>query len=140
MRMLLTFLIVGLSLSGCASAPPDNPWDSLTVDTDPAATSIDCGRFPAPTDATGAQIVYNEAGVNELEAYRVCSEANAGMANEHAAQIGELKTSRAALVEAGKSQRNIADMKQVMLEDERRHNFWTSIGYWILIVGMGAAL
>jgi len=59
---------------------------------------------------------------------------------EHAAQIGQLKVARKALVEAGQAQRNIADMRQEMLEDERRHHFWQSIGYWVAIIGMGLAL
>ena len=139
MRMSLIFLIVGLS-SGCVTTPPENPWDDLTVETDPAATSIDCGKFPAPTGATQAEIVYDEDGVNELEAYRVCSEANAGVADEHAAQIGELKTARASLVEAGQSQRTIADMRETMLKDERSHHFWQSLGYWVIIIAAVAAL
>jgi hypothetical protein len=137
--MLLTFLIVGLS-SGCTSTPPENPWDDLTTETDPAATAIDCGKFPAPTAASDAEIVYDKAGVNELEAYRVCSEANAAMTDEHAAQIGELKTSRKSLVAAGQSQRTIADMRETMLKDERSHHFWQSLGYWVIIIAAVAAL
>jgi hypothetical protein len=139
MKKFLTFLIAG-SLSACVTAPPENPWDDLTVETDPAATPVDCGQFPAPTSATGTEIAYDQAGVNELEAYRVCSEANAAIADEHAAQIGELKTSRAALVEAGQSQRNIAEMRQEMLQDERQHHFWQSLGYWVIIIAAVAAL
>lgn len=140
MNRLVIFSILGLSLSGCASAPPVNPWDDLTTDTNPAVTSIDCGRFPAPSDATDSMIVYDMVGVNALEDYRSCAEANQSIVDLHAAQIGELKVARGALVSAGKHQRNIADMRLEMLEDERRHNFWTSLGYWVVIVGLGAAL
>jgi len=140
MKTWLIFLIGGVSLSGCATTPPPNPWDDLTTETEPAATPIDCGRFPAPTEATESMIVYDTAGVNELEAYRVCSEANTAIADEHAEQIGELKTARAALVEAGQSQRNIADMRETMLEDERSHHFWQSLGYWVIIIAAVAAL
>lgn len=138
MKTLLLCLIAGV-LSACATVA-ENPWQGLTVDTDPAVTSIDCGKFPLPTEVISNSIVYDTSGANDLEAYRVCSEANAGIADEHAAQIAELKTARKALVEAGQAQRNIATMKQEMLEDERQHHFWQSLGYWIMIGGLAAAL
>ena len=139
MRRLAIFCVIGV-ISGCATAPPENPWDGLTVDTDPAVTSLDCGRFPAPSEATSSMIVYDMAGTNALEAYRICSETNGAVVDWHAAQIGELKVARAALVDAGQAQRNIAGMRQEMLEDERQHHFWTSLGQWALIIGLGLAL
>ena len=135
---LTIFLIAGVVLSGCATAP--NPWQDLTVDTSPAATPIDCGSFPYPTGVQDESIIYDNAGVNDLERYRECSEANEAIAQEHALQIGYLKQSRYHLVEAGKAQKSIADMRQTMLEDERKHRFWSSIGYWIVIIGLGSAL
>lgn len=133
MRRYLTFLIAGLSLSGCATVE-ENPWADLVVETEPAVTALDCGSFPMPI-SSGEGIVYDLAGVNALEAYRVCSEANQDIANEHAAQVDQLKIVRQALTEAGQAQRNVAQMRQEMLEEERRHHFWQSLGYWVLIVG-----
>jgi len=137
MSRLAIFSIIGvvLLLSGCATTPPESPWTGLTVDTKPAAAALDCGPFPLPTRATAAEIAYDEAGVNALEVYRVCSEANEANVDEHAAQIMQLKVARNALVDAGKAQRNIADMRAEMLDDERRHNFWQNIGMWVLVVG-----
>ncbi len=134
MRTLLLCSIIGLGLSGCASAPLD-PWQDLDVNVEQAVGSIDCGRFPMPITASAAEIIYDEDGVNALEAYRVCSEANEAIVGEHAAQIGQLKIARKALVEAGQSQRNIAEMRQTMLADERRHHLFQSAGYWVLILG-----
>ena len=131
---LLTCLIVFAVLSGCATAPVD-PWQGLTVDTKPAATPIDCGSFPLPVRASETEIVYDKAGSNDLADYMDCSEANEAIATEHALQIGQLKIARKSLVEAGQAQRRIADMKQEMLDDERRHHFWQSLGYWVLIGG-----
>jgi len=124
-----------LLINGCATSPAESPWNGLTTETAPAVAALDCGAFPAPSGATEAQIVYDEAGVNALEAYRVCSEANESNVDEHAAQIGQLKVARKALVEAGQAQRNIATMKQQMLDEERRHHFFQSLGYWVLIIG-----
>jgi len=133
MRLLLMCLILGVS--SCATAPPESPWDGLDTETTTAARSLDCGPFPLPSGATDDAISYDMAGVNALDAYRVCSETNEANVDEHAAQIGQLKIVRKGLTEAGQAQRRIAEMKQEMLEDERRHHFWQSLGYWVLIVG-----
>ena len=138
-KQLIIFCLAGAALSGCASAPVD-PWAELTVDESPAALAVDCGSFPLPDAVNGDNLVYSNAGANDLEAYRRCSEANAAIVQQHALQIGQLKRSRAALVDAGRSQRNIATMRQEMLEDERKHQFWQSVGYWAVIIGMGLAL
>ncbi len=141
MSRLLTLLIIGVSLSsGCATSPPVSPWAGLSTETVAAAGAVDCGLFPAPSRATGAEIGYDEAGVNDLEAYRVCAEANQANVDEHAAQIAQLKIARKGLTEAGQAQRNIANMKQEMLDDERRHHFWQSLGYFVVIGAMGFAL
>lgn len=138
MRRQQTYWLVGalvLILSGCASEPV-NPWLGATVETDPATTPLACGKWPLPSEVTATgDVVYDNASLNDLDDYRACAEANEAIAGEHAAQIGQLKVSRKALVEAGQAQRNIATMKQKMLEDERRHHFFQSLGYWILIIG-----
>lgn len=127
-------------ISGCATTSPESPWDGLTTETNPAVGSIDCGRFPMPSEATDALISYDMAGVNALDAYKVCSEANEAIVDDHAAQIGQLKIARKGLTEAGQAQRRIAAMKQEMLEDERQHHFWQSLGLYAVIIGMGLAL
>jgi len=134
MRKLILCSIVG-ALSGCASVPAENPWDGLTTETKAAAAPLDCGKFPLPTESSDSTITYDVAGMNDLEDYRQCSEANEAIAGEHVLQIGQLKLARKGLTEAGQAQRRIADMKQIMLEDERRHHFWQSLGYWVLIAG-----
>ena len=139
MKIFLTFLISFVALSGCATTSP-NPWDGLDVDMSAAATSIDCGSFPLPSGADDVGATYDKSGMNDLNDYRKCSEDNASIVDEHAKQIGELKVVRRSLSEAGQAQRNIATMKQEMLDDERRHNLWSSIRYWVVIIAMGASL
>lgn len=94
--------------------------------------------MPLPDEVVGQSIVYETA--HALEAYRVCSEANAAIAQEHVSQIGQLKIARKGLVEAGQSQRAISDMKSEIIAEERKHHFWTSLGQWVLIIGLGASL
>ncbi len=131
MKMLKTFLLAGV-LSGCATAAPD-PWQGLDVTLSPATAPIHC-VLPLPDEVIGQSIVYETS--HALEAYRVCSEANEAIVIQHALQIGQLKLARKGLTEAGQAQRRIADMRQTMLEDERRHNFFKSIGLYVVIIGL----
>ena len=139
MKYLTSLIVFAALLSGCATTAPD-PWEGLDVDLSPAATPLDCGKFPIPSEAYKTHVVYDKAGLNDLDAYRVCSEANEAIASEHAAQIGQLKIARKGLTEAGQAQSHIADMKQEMLDDERKHNFFEKIGLYVLIIGLGFAL
>jgi len=138
MRMWLTFLI-SFALVSCATPIP-NPWIGLDTDLSPAATPLDCGSFPLPSESHKTHVVYDKAGLNDLNAYRRCSEANEAIVTEHALQIGQLKLARKGLVEAGQAQRHIADMREEMLRDERRHHLFQSIGLYAIIIGMGVAL
>lgn len=137
MRKYLIFCISSvILLSGCATTP-NNPWNSLTTETSPAATPLDCANFPLPTETYQTHVVYDKAGFNDLNAYRQCSEANEGIAGEHSRQIDQLKISRKNLTQMGRAQRNIADMKQEMLDDERRSHLISNI-VWagLFIAGM----
>lgn len=74
-------------------------------------------------------------GKGRIAAMRECAMANYDIASEHVIQIKEMRIATGHLVEAGQAQRRIAEMKQQMLDDERRHHFWQSLGYWVLIAG-----
>ena len=143
-----TLLIFSLSLSlvaSCASTPPDN-WSDIDVETEAAVTPIDCGGFPMPSDVIKddegnvTDGIYDKPAMNLLNDYRECSEANEGIANENALQVNQLKISRKGLTEAGAAQESISNMRQTMIEDERKHHFWSSIGQWALIIALGSAL
>jgi hypothetical protein len=112
----------------------------LDTDISPATTPLDCGTFPFPSETYKTHVVYDKAGLNDLNAYRTCSEANEAIVSEHAQQIGQLKLARKGLTEAGQAQRRISDMKEQMLEDERRHNLWQTSGLYVVILALGFAL
>lgn len=142
----LVLSLISLSLASCASSQVLNPWDGLTTETEAAATPLDCGSFPLPTETIKdnndniTHGVYDQPSMNDLNDYRKCSEANEGIATEHVLHIGQLKLARKGLTEAGRAQRNIADMREQMLKDERQHHFFQSIGLYAVIIGMGFAL
>ena len=85
-------------------------------------------------------ITYSVQGVNELEAYRLTAEANTTIAAAHAEQIEALRKGIEGLVSAGKAQRRIADMRQEILEEERKHWMFERLGYWAGYILIGASL
>jgi len=127
------------SVASCTTVPPD-PWTDLETETEAAVTPLDCGSFPFPADFNDEVATYDKAGTNDLNDYRLCSEANEAIAGEHAKQIDQLKISRKGLTEAGQAQRRIADMKEIMLTDERRHSLYMKFGLYAVIIAMGFAL
>lgn len=132
MQPIKRYLLLLVFFSGCATVTPD-PWQDLDVDLSPATEPLYC-VMPRPDEVVGQSIVYTTA--HALEAYRVCSEANEAIASEHAQQIDQLKISRKGLTEAGQAQRQISEMRDEMLRDERKHNFFEKIGLYVLVIGL----
>lgn len=138
MTRFLTLLIAGALVSGCAAKQPD-PWQSLTADHQPAARPLSIGSFPHPDEANDNRIVYERDGVVALEIYRQTAEANTAMATEHADRIDAQSKAIGHLIDAGRGQRRVADLRQEILEEERRHWFWERSSYWVALLVLGVA-
>ena len=144
MKTLLTSWIVGASLilvSGCAVTPAENPWDDIELQQEVATDPQDCGEFPLPdvVDATSNSITYDVDGTRKLDLYRECAAVNQAVAVERTDEVNQHRIAEAALVDAGKHQRAIAEMRREMLEEERRARAWNNVTYWVLIGLLGAA-
>lgn len=132
-------ILILLLLAGCAAAPV-NPWDTVEVPTEPAITPLDCSEWPLPVDFTDTSLAFDLDGARLLDAYRACAEANAVIASENAKALDKTNEAVRDLVDAGQAQRRIAEMRAEMLDDERKHHFWQSIGYYVVIIGLGLAI
>jgi len=144
MRAWLTLLAVGASLSlssGCATAPASDPWAKVEVDLTPAERPVRLPEWPQETSFTEDEVTFDLSGARALEAYRVTGEGNTELAEEHAAQIDDLKDAAATLIETGQAQRRVADLRLEILQEERRHHFIEKITLYagaILILGVSA--
>ena len=82
----------------------------------------------------------DEIGKGRIAAMRECAMANYDIASEHVTQIEQMRFAATNLIEGAQHQRQIAVMKQEIIEQERRSNLYTSIGYWVVILGLAVAL
>ncbi len=144
MRAWLTLLAVGasLSLASCATTPAPDPWATVEVDQTPAAVPAKLPEWPQETSFTEDEVSFDLSGARALEAYRIAGEGNTELAEEHAAQIDDLKDAAQILVETGKAQRRVAELRKEILEEERRHHAIEKLGYYMgmLLVIAGAAI
>ena len=138
MKRLLRLFLVGALISGCA-AEPTNPWDDVELDETPVEAPLGLPELPKPT-IVGDQVVLDASQAAQIRDYGIIARANTTMADEYSKSINERKRANTALVAAGKAQRVQSEMRLEMLADERRHNFFTSIGYWVVIIALGVAL
>ena len=136
MKTWLTLLAVGasLSLSGCASAPTPDPWGEVNVPAEPATIPVVLPEWPQPVDFTEQTVTFDLAGANVLEVWRVAALGNTEIAAAHADQIDDLRDAARSLVEAGKAQRKVAELRREILEEERRAHTYEKVGLWALVV------
>ena len=82
----------------------------------------------------------DEVGKGRVDAMRECAMANYDIASEHVVQIESMRDAVGNLIEAGQHQRRIAEMKQEMLDDERKSSLYQRLGLYGIIIAMGLAL
>ena len=129
-------------LSGCATAPTPDPWQGIEVPTARAERPLSLPEFPSPVSIAADTVTFDLEGANAVTAYIVIAEANTDIAYEHSEQIDDLRTSTKYLVEAGKAQRKVADLRLEILEEERRHWMFEKAAYLggYLLIALGFAL
>ncbi len=134
--------MAGLILVGCsATAPRDSPWDAIELfDNTPPTEPLDLPLFPTFGESADGLVTLTPAEGQELLIYQVAAEANTEIAWEHADQVADMRTAYNALSRAGQAEHEIAELRQTLLEEERRAHFWSRITDWILIGILGIAV
>ena len=117
MRLFIV-LVLGC-LAGCATSPSPDPWADIEVQEPGAIKPLSLPEFPSPVSMTEDTVTFDLDGANAVSAYIVVAEGNTDIGAAHAMQIDDLRIAAKALVEAGKAQRKVADLRQEILEEER---------------------
>jgi len=110
-------------LGGCATPPTPDPWQDIEVPTERAERPLRLPQFPDPVNLTNDSVTFDLDGANAISGYIIIAEANTDLVREHSEQIDDLRSASKYLVEAGKAQRRVADLRLEILEEERRHWF-----------------
>ena len=126
-----------ICLSACvlSCATPADNWD-ITIPDSEVPQVIELPVFPDPIESNNDMAVYSKDAVKEMVLYTIAAKANTGAGEELAEEVKDLRRGAEKLVEMGKIQENISNMKGEALDDERKHNFFMTIGYWAVILGL----
>ncbi len=72
--------------------------------------------------------------------FQTIAEGNTEIAKAHAAQIVELQKALAGMLEAGRAQRRVSDLRLEILQEERRQHVIEKIGlYALMLATLGVA-
>ena len=124
-------------LSACQTTPVELPdWDSI-----PAAT-VECSQpLDATLDFTGTQIAMDDQAIIRLGQYETAFEANRDNLRDACEALRQQAMAYNMLVQSGNMQREIAVIRQELLNQERRNR---QIDNWfyrvIILLGAGASL
>ncbi len=118
----MTFFLLG-ALSGCASSPVEIPeWD-ITPARVEAQQPVRLPELPSPASSTEDTVTFTAEGFEALLSYAVVSGGNYDIAKENAAALEAQSQAYNSLIEAGKLQRQFAQIREEQLARERRDHF-----------------
>ena len=127
--------VICLSVCVLSCATPADNWN-ITIPDSEVPEVIELPAFPDPIESNNDMAVYSKDAVKEMVLYTIAAKANTGAGEELAEEVKDLRRGAEKLVEIGKIQENISNMKGEALDDERQHNFFMTIGYWAVILGL----
>jgi len=135
MRAWPLFLLIGI-IAGCSSTPVSLPsWD-IPQATEKAQHPLELPVRPQATLSVTGMAEFSQEGMLQLQRYAAASEANYAIARANAQALEAQSRAYNALIQAGKLQRQVAEIRAELLEIERRDHF---IDVWfyrgIIILG-----
>ncbi len=139
MRALLLCLIA--TISACSSTPIELPkWDFEPSDTE-IVYPVKLPERPVEASSTAVTITYDSAGFDRLITYMDVADANYDVGVALARALEAESRSFNHLVEAGKMQRQVAVIRQELLDQERQDHRMDNFWYrgLIILIGIGLA-
>ena len=142
MKIFPILFLLGLSLtSGCASEPVQLPDWNIVPAQETAQYPLGQPERPVAASSTGTTITFDEAGIRALEAQHEAAVANHAIATANAQALEAQSRAYNSLIEAGQYQQQIAEIRQELLDIERRNHFVDNWFYRGLIaLGLIAAV
>lgn len=90
--------------------------------------------WPEPVSETDETVTFDLDGATALLKFQTTAEGNTKIAKAHAAQIVELQHALAGMLEAGRAQRRVSDLRLEILQEERRQHVIEKVGLYVLMI------
>lgn len=135
-------MLIGLTLgvTGCATTPPTELplCEVADVKEDGFVPPL---RLPelCALEHNGQHFILSAECAQRLEAYEEVAEANTVMAQEYSSGMAKSQQSYNALAVAGRTQCEIAQIRQGLLQEEKRGRFWDNVFHRTIIAIVGVA-
>lgn len=137
MKRLAILLIAGI-VAGCATTPTPSPWNIPKIE-DAATQPADLPTLPEAQviRSDGVEyLAFTRGGAGVLQAFVETAESNTEIAAANAAALDATSEGYNSLIDAGASQRRLADLRQELLEEERRAH---KVDSWLYRALLGVA-
>lgn len=122
MRICATFLILGV-LTACSSTPLELPTCQIPETSLDTQQPLTLPELPVEVSSTESTATFDVAGMQQLKRYRIASEANSAIASANADALAARNESTNALIECSEGQEHWSQIREEMLEQERRDHF-----------------
>ena len=119
MNRLLTLLVIG-TLTGCVSTPAELPEWEIPEAMEVATYPLSLPGLPPATVNDAGMAEFTAEGITQLTAFIEASRANYDVAEANAAALEAQSRAFNALIDAGKLQRQVGQIRGELLEIERR--------------------
>ena len=137
----MTCLTFG-TLSGCASQTVDLPdWD-IPEAAEEIQYPLSLPELPSPASSSETHVTFTADDFARLASYAVTAGGNYDAALANAEALERQSAAYNSLIEAGKLQRQLTQVRQEMLEQERRDHFVDNLWHRgiIVLIAIGVAL
>lgn len=130
--------MICLSVLIVSCAKDSNNWESVKIPDSEIPHIESLPDFPKPINSTETTATYTKDSVVDMVEYTISAKANTKAGQALTEEVKDLRRAAQSLADAGQTQENITNMLNVMLQDERIHNVYMSIGYWVIIIALVA--
>ncbi|MGI9293426.1 MAG: hypothetical protein ACR2PS_05535 [Pseudomonadales bacterium] len=127
-----------IALSGCASNPVELPsWEPLSYVEDEVQGPLSLPERPQIATSDEAFVTFHVEQFAVLVDYMDVAEANQSIAEDNAEALKAMGRAYNHLIDAGKMQREVAILRQQLLDEERKAHFLDNLWHrGVIVLGL----
>lgn len=142
MKQLAVFLILSASLAACSSTPPALPTCEVPAPMAEVGHPLSVPEMPVEASRTETSATYDLDGLLQLKRVRDTLDTNTKIAEDNALAIESRNEEVNQLIECARYSKIWMEVREDMLETERREHFIDNLWHrgLIVVVAVGMAL